>query len=101
MPIYEYRCEECGQVIELIQKFSDAPLTKCESCGGKLEKLLSPPGLQFKGSGWYVTDYARAGQKKDGKSSEITESLKSDTKSKSDKSDSSVKKPAAPAAKSS
>lgn len=98
MPIYEYRCQECERVIEVIQKFSDEPLTKCESCGGKLEKLLSPPGLQFKGSGWYITDYARAGQKKDGKSSEITESLKSDTKSKSD---STAKKPAAPAAKSS
>lgn len=59
MPLYEYRCRKCGNVFEKIQKFSDAPLTKCEKCGGKLEKLLSPPAIQFKGTGWYVTDYAR------------------------------------------
>lgn len=63
MPIYEYRCRKCGQVVEVLQKFSDAPLTTCESCGGTLERLISPPGLHFKGSGWYITDYARAGQK--------------------------------------
>jgi putative FmdB family regulatory protein len=57
--MYEYRCRKCGRVIEKIQKFSDAPLTKCEECGGKLEKLLSASAIQFKGSGWYVTDYAR------------------------------------------
>ncbi len=59
MPLYEYRCRKCGATIEKIQKFSDSPLTKCEKCGGKLERLLSPPAIQFKGSGWYVTDYAR------------------------------------------
>lgn len=59
MPLYEYRCRKCGNVFEKIQKFSDAPLTKCAKCGGKLEKLLSPPAIQFKGTGWYVTDYAR------------------------------------------
>ncbi len=59
MPLYEYRCQKCGATIEKIQKFSDAPLTKCEKCGGKLERLLSPPAIQFKGSGWYITDYAR------------------------------------------
>lgn len=63
MPIYEYRCEDCDQVVEVMQKFSDEPLTTCESCGGTLERLISPPGLHFKGSGWYITDYARAGQK--------------------------------------
>ncbi len=68
MPLYEYRCESCDQVIEVLQKFSDEPLKECRTCGGKLERLLSPPGLQFKGTGWYITDYARAGQKStDGK----------------------------------
>ncbi len=61
MPIYEYRCRKCGEQFEKIQKFSDAPLGKCEKCGGRLERLISPPAIQFKGSGWYVTDYARKG----------------------------------------
>lgn len=59
MPLYEYQCSKCGKRIEKIQKFSDRPLAKCEYCGGKLERLLSSPAIQFKGSGWYVTDYAR------------------------------------------
>ena len=59
MPLYEYECTKCGQHIEKIQKFSDSPLTKCEKCGGRLERLVSSPAIQFKGSGWYVTDYAR------------------------------------------
>ncbi len=59
MPLYEYQCQSCKAYSEKIQKFSDAPLRKCERCGGKLERLLSSPAIQFKGSGWYVTDYAR------------------------------------------
>lgn len=59
MPIYEYLCKKCGRQFERIQKFSDEPLKKCEQCGGALERLLSSPAIQFKGSGWYVTDYAR------------------------------------------
>ena len=59
MPLYEYRCRKCGAVIEKIQKFSDEPLVKCAECGGKLEKLISSSAIQFKGSGWYVTDYPR------------------------------------------
>jgi len=59
LPLYEYRCLKCGTQFEKIRKFSDPPLTKCDKCGGKLELLLSPPAVQFKGSGWYVTDYAR------------------------------------------
>jgi len=59
LPLYEYACTKCGKHIEKIQKFSDAPLTECEKCGGKLERLVSSPAIQFKGSGWYVTDYAR------------------------------------------
>jgi putative FmdB family regulatory protein len=63
MPLYEYKCGSCDSVIEVIQKFSDAPLTTCQSCGGVLQRLVSAPALQFKGSGWYITDYARAGAK--------------------------------------
>ena len=59
MPLYEYQCEKCGATVEKIQKFSDPPLTICEKCGGPLERLVSSPAIQFKGSGWYVTDYAR------------------------------------------
>ncbi len=59
MPLYEYRCRKCGIQVEKIQKFSDPPLEICETCGGQLERLLSTPAIQFKGSGWYVTDYAR------------------------------------------
>jgi len=58
MPIYEYRCKKCGTHLEKRQSISDAPLTECESCGGELEKQWSLSGFQFKGAGWYVTDYA-------------------------------------------
>lgn len=58
MPIYEYKCSECESHYEKMQKVSDAPLTVCEKCGGKLEKQWSLSGFQFKGEGWYVTDYA-------------------------------------------
>lgn len=61
MPLYEYRCHACGEVFEVMQRFSDEPLTLHEGCGGRLERLLSPPAFQFKGSGWYITDYARKG----------------------------------------
>jgi len=59
LPLYEYRCEKCGSRIEKIQKFSDPPLTTCEKCSGELVRLLSAPMIQFKGTGWYVTDYAK------------------------------------------
>ena len=59
MPLYEYQCKKCHSLTERIQKFSDPPLTVCPHCGGELEQLLSAPAVQFKGSGWYVTDYAK------------------------------------------
>jgi putative FmdB family regulatory protein len=59
LPLYEYECKKCGKRVEKIQKFSDPPITKCERCGGELERLVSSPAIQFKGSGWYITDYAR------------------------------------------
>lgn len=61
MPLYEYQCKSCHTTTERIQKFSDPPLTVCPHCGGELEQLLSAPAVQFKGAGWYVTDYARKG----------------------------------------
>lgn len=61
MPLYEYECKKCGHRFEKIRKFSDKPLAKCPECGGQLEQLLSAPAVQFKGSGWYVTDYAKKG----------------------------------------
>ena len=64
MPLYEYKCDSCGSVFEVIQKFSDEPLKVHQDCGGTLERLLSPPALRFKGTGWYITDYARASQTK-------------------------------------
>jgi putative FmdB family regulatory protein len=62
MPLYEYACESCGHRFEIIQKFSDAPLETCPKCGGPVRKLQSAPAFQFKGSGWYITDYARKDQ---------------------------------------
>ena len=65
MPIYEYRCTACQHTFEVKQKFSDPPVKKCPECRkGKVEKLLSAPGLLFKGTGWYVTDYANESRKK-------------------------------------
>jgi putative FmdB family regulatory protein len=58
MPLYEYECEKCGHRFEKIQKFSDRMVKKCPECGGKVEQMISAPAVQFKGSGWYVTDYA-------------------------------------------
>ena len=63
MPIYEYSCTKCGHTFEEMQKFSDPPVTKCRKCKGKVEKVLSPPGLLFKGTGWYVTDYSDSRKK--------------------------------------
>lgn len=58
MPLYEYQCKKCQHRFEKIQKFSDQPVRKCPECGGPVEKLLHAPAVQFKGTGWYVTDYA-------------------------------------------
>ena len=68
MPIYEYSCKKCGKTIEVIQKFSDPVLKKHQGCGGTLTKLISASGFQFKGTGWYVTDYARKGKSSESES---------------------------------
>jgi putative FmdB family regulatory protein len=62
MPLYEYECQKCGTRFEQIQKFSDPLLSQHDGCGGSVRKLLSAPAIQFKGTGWYITDYARAGK---------------------------------------
>ena len=66
MPLYEYRCQVCGEISEVLQRMDDAPLSECPRCGGALRKMASAPALQFKGSGWYVTDYGRSGKKDEG-----------------------------------
>jgi len=91
MPLYEYKCAKCGDVFELIQKFSDEPLHEHPGCGGAVEKLLSAAALQFKGSGWYVNDYGRNGSAgKDRPKAESSDGKKSDSDGK--KSDSDGKK---------
>ena len=105
MPIYEYQCNKCGNVFEVMQKFSDAPIKKHERCGGKVEKLISRSGFQLKGGGWFASGYAKEEPKaaaKDGKSesssseSKSSESKASDSKpseSKSTETKSSESKP--------
>jgi putative FmdB family regulatory protein len=90
MPIYEYKCENCGEVFEVIQKFADAPVTVHEKCGGPVRRLMSSPSFQFKGSGWYVNDYGKGSngskktdskESKEGKESKPSTETKSETKS--------------------
>jgi putative FmdB family regulatory protein len=86
VPLYEYQCDKCAHRFEVIQKFSDAPLEVCPKCGGAVKKLLSSPAIQFKGSGWYITDYAR---KSDGGSAGSASSeAKGDAKSDAAKTES-------------
>jgi putative FmdB family regulatory protein len=82
MPLYDYECAKCGKVFEVRQKFSDEPLTVHEGCGGEVTKLLSAPAFQFKGSGWYITDYAKSGSKGGESKSESSSSSETKTESK-------------------
>ena len=85
MPLYEYECEKCGHRFEKIQKFSDKMVKKCPECGGKVEQMISAPAVQFKGSGWYVTDYANKSHppfRRRGKDSKKEDKSKSDGSSK-------------------
>jgi putative FmdB family regulatory protein len=92
LPLYEYECPKCG-VFERMQKFSDPVLRSCPTCGQPVEKLLSPPAIQFKGSGWYVTDYAgKSSGGKDEKNSESKDTKTSDTSSSASKDSGSDKK---------
>ena len=80
MPLYEYACNRCGKRFEVLQKFSDEPLKTHEECGGEVDRLLSAPAFQFKGSGWYVTDYAKSGSSPANGSSETKADGKSEAK---------------------
>jgi putative FmdB family regulatory protein len=100
MPLYEYLCKKCGHVFEKIVKFSDKPIKKCPECGGSVEQTISAPAVQFKGSGWYVTDYAKKtqssssssdGGKEAKDSKESTDSKKDEKKSESSKESTSKK----------
>ena len=107
MPLYEYQCDACGREFELIRKFSDPPLDRCPHCGGTVHKLFSSPAIQFKGSGFYITDYAKKDQtpappsgesKSDAASKDKDKepgetSAKSDATEKNEKIDKSEKKP--------
>lgn len=92
MPLYEYQCTRCGRRVEKIQLFSAEPLRECEACGGPLEKLISAPAIQFKGSGWYITDYSK-------KSSSPAANGSNKSGSSAEDSGSSESKPAAEASK--
>ena len=99
MPLYEYQCQKCSHRFERIQKFSDPPVKKCPECGGKVEQMISAPAVQFKGSGWYVTDYAKrsgssSGSESGGKSEASKESAESaGSKDSKDGKDGKDKKP--------
>src|SRR3954453_18961519 len=82
MPLYDYRCEKCGEVFEVRQSFSDPVLKVHEGCGGEVKRMLSAPALQFKGTGWYVTDYGRGGKlpAANGKTESKSESAKTESK---------------------
>ena len=85
MPLYEYECEKCGKRVEKIEKFDGPHVRKCPSCGGHLDRLMSAPAIQFKGSGWYVTDYGRSSSKEAAKDSENKDSGNKDSAAKDSK----------------
>lgn len=81
MPLYEYQCQECGEAHEVIQKFSDPAFTICSACGGTLKKLISSSSIQFKGSGFYITDYGKGNSgAKSAAPAKPSETAKADTK---------------------
>jgi putative FmdB family regulatory protein len=93
MPLYEYQCKKCGHRFEKIQKFSAKPVKKCPECGGPVEQTISAPAVQFKGSGWYVTDYARKAQTaSDSGSKESKETKKEEKKPETSPKESTTKK---------
>jgi putative FmdB family regulatory protein len=84
MPLYEYRCKNCGDRFEALQRFSDEPLKTHEKCGGAVERLLSAPSFQFKGTGWYVTDYGRGNGAGNGKGHKESKESKTETPAKTE-----------------
>lgn len=95
MPLYEYQCRSCSHRFERIRKFSDPPLRKCPECGGKVQKLVSSPAFQFKGSGWYVTDYARKSESSGSESRDDATKPDKDSKSTKESSGSETSKDSA------
>ena len=87
MPNLEYLCKDCGHRFEQIRKFSDKQLRKCPECGGVIEQVISAPAVQFKGSGWYVTDYAKKGASSASSSSSFSSESDSGTKEAKDSKD--------------
>jgi putative FmdB family regulatory protein len=94
MPLYEYQCKKCGHLFEKIQKFSDKLVKKCPECGGPVAQTISAPAVQFKGSGWYVTDYAKksTAPSSDSGNKESKETKKEEKKSETTAKESSSKK---------
>jgi len=100
MPLYEYQCEACQRRFEMIRKFSDPEVQVCSLCGkGPVQRLMSSPAIQFKGSGWYITDYSQKGKAGSESSSSSSTSSTSDSKSSSSDSTSTKTDTAPPAAK--
>ena len=91
MPLYEYECKKCGHRFEKIQKFSARPVKKCPECGGPVEQTISAPAVQFKGSGWYVTDYARKSQAASDSGSKESKETKKEEKKEEKKPETSTK----------
>ena len=92
MPLYEYQCDACSNRFERIQKFSDPPVETCPSCGGVVRKLLSSPAIQFKGTGWYITDYAKKSRTSSDSGTSASSSTPSDSSSSTSSSSPSSKK---------
>ncbi len=84
MPLYEYQCQDCGHKFEARQKANDPPKKKCPKCGGQLRKVISAPALQFKGKGWYVTDYSKKSGDQEPKDTGTAEPSKKSEEKKSD-----------------
>lgn len=102
MPIYEFECQKCKERVEVFQKMNDEHPVKCKKCGGRLEKLVSASAIQFKGSGWYVTDYAgkaRKAAEKAEKDTAVSDDKKSDKADKKSKESSPAKKTSEKASK--
>jgi putative FmdB family regulatory protein len=97
MPLYEYECESCGHRFEVIQKFSDGPIETCPKCGSRVHKLMSSPAIQFKGSGWYITDYAKKDSTAAGKTAAKDESAKAPDSGSKDTGSSETKSSSSPA----
>lgn len=95
MPLYEYQCQSCGKKFEVLQKFSDPPMTTHEECGGNVERLVSAPAFHLKGTGWYATDYAKSGSSTPAKGDESKSADSKSGDAKSSDSKPAENKPAA------